>query len=238
MPCYNCEKYIDETIQSVLNQTYDNWEIICVDDCSTDKTDKIIKEYSKKNNKIKYIKLEKNSGAAVARQKGIEISKGEYIAFLDSDDIWLPEKLSKQILYMEKEKKVFTCTAYAKYKNNELLKVVTPPEKADYNSVIKECLVGNSTVIYKKEFFDKLELPNIKKRNDLALWLTMLKKTDYIFGMKEVLMNYRVRTDSLSSNKLTLIKYHWTLYRKIEKHSLIKSIYLLLNWAIVKTLNS
>ena len=112
MPSYGSEKFISKSIDSVLLQTYDNWELIIIDDCSPDESNKIIKEYLSKDSRIKFVKLEKNSGAAVARNKGIEIAKGRFIAFLDSDDLWLPEKLEKQISFMKDNNLAFTYSSY------------------------------------------------------------------------------------------------------------------------------
>lgn len=238
MPSYNCEEIIKKSIDSVLNQTYSNWELIIVDDCSTDKTETTVLEYIKKSNKIKFYKLKKNSGAAIARNKAIELSKGKYIAFLDSDDCWKQNKLSLQISFMKENNIYFSSTGYELYdeNGNSLKKAIIPPKKVNYNKfVFLSCPVGNLTVIYNAEKLGKIYAPNIRKRNDFALWLQILKKTEYCYGMSEILANYTVgRSGSLSKNKFKLMKYHWILYREIEKHSVIKSIIEVISWGIVK----
>lgn len=177
-PTYNCAKFIGETIESVQAQTYQQWEMIIVDDCSTDNTKEIVDKYIKEDSRIKYFCLKNNSGAAVARTKAMELANGEYMAFLDSDDIWTEEKLKKQLAFMKKHDVAFSCTAYEQIdENGKLLnKIIKTVPKADYNRVLLDCPVGNSTVMYNVEKMGKFEVPNIRKRNDDALWLRMLKK--------------------------------------------------------------
>ena len=235
-PTYNCGKFIAETMDSVINQSYENWEMIIVDDCSTDNTKEVVEEYIKKDNRIKYHILEKNSGAAVSRTKAMELAKGKYIAFLDSDDLWTKDKLEKQIKFMEENNYNFTCTDYEQIdeKGNSLNKIIKTKTKTNYNGVLLTCPVGNSTVMYNVEALGKFVVPNIRKRNDDALWLQILKKEEYIYGMKEVLMKYRIRENSISSNKLQLVKYHWILYRDIEKLSVPRSIFHIGYWGFLK----
>lgn len=237
-PTYNCGKFIEETIQSVECQTYKNWEMIIVDDCSTDNTEEIVNKYVKLNSKIKYYKLEKNSGAAVARNKAMELASGDYIAFLDSDDLWTSNKIEMQLRYMKKNKYFFTCTSYLQIdeQSNGLGKSIKALTKVDYNRLLLDCPVGNSSVMYNVKAMGKFKVPNIKKRNDDALWLQMLKKEKYIYGLDEVLMKYRIRKNSISSNKIQLIKYHWKLYREIEHLSVIRSLFHILYWCIIKIL--
>lgn len=237
-PTYNCEQYVAETIESVLSQTYTNWEMIIVDDCSTDETENIVNEYIKRDSRIQYHKLEKNSGAAVARTESMKLAKGEYMAFLDSDDLWYPNKLEKQILYMKKNGYHFTCTKYEQIdeESNLLGKEIKVVPKTDYNRLLLDCPVGNSTVMYDVRQMGKFEVPNIKKRNDDALWLQMLKKEKYIYGMDELLMKYRIRQNSISSNKIKLIKYHWQLYREIEHLSVLRSAFHIGYWCLIKVL--
>ena len=239
MPTYNCGKFIEETIKSVANQTYKNWELIIVDDCSKDNTEDIINRYAESDNRIKYHKLETNQGAAVARTKAMKMARGSYMAFLDSDDLWKNDKLEKQINFMEKNSYSFTCTAYEQIdENNNLLnKIIRPKIKADYNRILLDCPVGNSTVMYNVDKLGKFEVPNIRKRNDDALWLQILKKEKYIYGLNEILMQYRIRQNSISSNKLDLIKYHWQLYRQIEHLSIFRSVFHICWWGMIKVLH-
>lgn len=235
-PTYNCGKFIAETIESVLKQSYHNWEMIIVDDCSTDDTKDIVNKYAKKDERIKYYLLESNSGAAVARTKAMELAVGKYMAFLDSDDIWVEDKLERQVFFMKNNNYNFTCTAYEQIdeKGSSLNKVIKTKTKTNYNGVLLSCPVGNSTVMYNVQKLGKFVVPNIRKRNDDALWLQILKKEKYIYGMQDVLMKYRIRNNSISSNKITLIKYHWKLYREIEKLSVVRSIFHICCWGFLK----
>jgi teichuronic acid biosynthesis glycosyltransferase TuaG len=237
MPTYNCAKFIKETIESVLNQTYENWELVIVDDCSNDNTEEIVESFNDK--RIKYHKLEKNSGAAVARTTAMKMATGNYMAFLDSDDLWKDNKLEKQLEFMKKNNYNFTCTAYEQIdeEGNKLNKVIKTKKKANYNRILLDCPVGNSTVMYNVDNLGKFEVPNIRKRNDDALWLQILKKEKFIYGMPDVLMEYRIRNNSISSNKLSLIKYHWQLYREIEHLSVIRSAFHICWWGMIKILH-
>lgn len=239
MPTYNCGKFIGETVNAVINQTYKNWELIIVDDCSKDDTEQIIKQYILKDNRINYFKFDNNQGAAMARTKAMELAKGNYMAFLDSDDLWKTDKLEKQIKFMEENNYNFTCTAYEQIDETgkTLNKIIKPKKKANYNRILLDCPVGNSTVMYNAEKLGKFVVPNIRKRNDDALWLQILKKEKNIYGMDEVLMQYRIRSNSISSNKVDLIKYHWQLYREIEHLSIPRSIFHICWWGAIKILN-
>lgn len=237
-PTYNCGKFIGETIESVLKQSYQNWEMIIVDDCSEDNTKEIVEKYIKKDKRIKYYLLDSNSGAAVARTMAMELSKGKYMAFLDSDDLWSTDKLERQICFMKTKDCAFSCTSYEKIdeRGYTLNKVIKAISKTDYNRLLLDCPVGNSTVVYNVEKMGKFKVPNIRKRNDDALWLQMLKKEKYIIGMQDVLMQYRIRQNSISSNKLKVIKYHWILYREIEHLSILRSVFHIIYWCIIKVI--
>ena len=227
VPAYNCEKFIGETIASVLAQTYQNWEMIIVDDCSSDNTREIILDSAKKDSRIKYYFLQNNSGAAVARNTAMEQAEGEYMAFLDSDDVWLPEKLEKQLNFMRDNNVAFSATSYELIdeKSRPLGRMRVARPKTDYQRMLYSNVLGNSTVMYDVGKLGKFKIPDIRKRNDYVLWLAILKKEKYAVGMPEILMQYRVRKQSLSSNKFGLIKYHWHIYRNIEKISFIYSLY-------------
>ena len=231
-PTYNCGRFIAETIEAVQAQTYTHWEMIIVDDCSTDDTKAVVDGYMAKDSRIKYHCLETNSGAAVARTTAMELAQGEYMAFCDSDDLWLPEKLQKQLDFMQEKGYAFTCTAYEQIDEagKSLDRVIKTVEKTDYNRLLLDCPVGNSTVMYNVGVMGKFQVPNIRKRNDDALWLQMLKKEKYIWGMPDVLMRYRIRSNSISSNKLKVIKYHWILYRDIEHLSVVRSAFHIFWW--------
>ena len=179
-PTYNCGNYIADTIKSVLAQSYDNWEMVIVDDCSTDNTQEVVASFPDK--RIKYHRLKKNSGAAVARTEAMRLADGEYMAFLDSDDLWTPNKLERQIEFMNNNNYAFTCTAYEQIddKGKPLDRIIKTIKKTSYNRLLLDCPVGNSTVMYNVAKMGKFEVPNIRKRNDDALWLKMLKREKYI----------------------------------------------------------
>lgn len=238
MPTYNCGKYIGESVQSVLAQTIVDWELLIVDDCSTDDTADRLKPYLDRFPNIHYFCLAVNSGPAAARTEALRVAKGKYIAFLDSDDIWNPEKLEKQICFMEETGAEMSCTAYRQMSEDgeDLHIVMIPPEKTDYRKCIRlSNPIGNLTVMYNQETLGRFEVPPIKKRNDFALWLQVLKKTKYCYGMPEVLATYRLgRSGSVSQNKIKQAKYHWQLYHTIEKHGVIRSVYEMGCWVFVK----
>lgn len=238
MPTYNCGKYITESIDSVIAQTVTDWEIQIVDDCSTDNTEDVLKPYLETYANIHYYRLAQNSGPAVARTEAIKRASGKYCAFLDSDDLWAPEKLEKQITFMESEGALFSCTSYRNIDvdGNDLHAVMIPPKKTSYKKCIRlSNPIGNLTVMYNQDALGKFEVPLIKKRNDFALWLQILKRTEYCYGMEDVLGSYRLgRAGSVSHNKLSQAKYHWQLYHAIEGHSFFRSIYELGCWAFVK----
>lgn len=233
-PAYNCEDFIQLTIESVLAQSYCNWEMIIVDDCSLDNTREIIMQYQKKDSRIKYFKLDENSGAAAARNEAIKKASGDYIAFLDSDDIWFPNKLETQVNFMKEKSYNFTCTSYNKIDDHgtDLNRIIKAKEKSDYNGVLRTC-PGNSTVIYNAKELGKFIIPNIKKRNDYVMWLQVIKKEHHLYGINDVLGSHRIRNNALSKNKFSLVKYHWEVYRNIEKLSLLKSLSLEAYWIIM-----
>ena len=236
VPAYNASKNIRECLDSIINQTYKDLEIIVVDDCSKDDTKEVVEKYMANDNRIKYECLETNSGAAVARTEAMKLARGEYMAFCDSDDLWMPDKLERQLAFMNENGYAFSCTAYEQIdeESKSLDRVIKTVKKTDYNRLLLDCPVGNSTVMYNVGMMGKFEVPNIRKRNDDALWLTMLKKEKYIWGMPDVLMRYRIRKNSISSNKLSVIKYHWILYREIEHLSVPRSLFHIGFWCFLK----
>ncbi|MBE6584715.1 MAG: glycosyltransferase family 2 protein [Ruminococcaceae bacterium] len=236
MPTYNCARFIAETLDSIKAQTYENWEVIIVDDCSSDDTKQIVDAYIAEDARIKYHCLENNSGAAVARTTAMAMAEGEYMAFCDSDDIWMPDKLERQLAFMKENGYAFSCTAYEQIdeESKSLNRIIKTVKKTNYNRLLLDCPVGNSSVMYSVRKMGKFEVPNIRKRNDDALWLQMLKKEKYIYGMPDVLMRYRIRSNSISANKISVVKYHWKLYREIEHLSVFRSAFHICYWVFLK----
>ena len=235
-PSYNCARFIGATIESVQAQTYPNWGLIIVDDCSTDHSREVIEKYIGEDPRIKLVVLERNSGAAVTRTKAMQLAQGRYMAFLDSDDLWVPDKLERQLEFMNKYHHAFSCTAYEQIdeNGNSLNRIIHTKRKVDYNRLLLDCPVGNSTVMYDVAVMGKFEVPDIRKRNDDALWLKMLKREKYIWGIPDVLMQYRIRPGSISIDKLSLIKYHWYLYRDVEHLSVLRSVFHIGYWCFLK----
>lgn len=235
-PNYNSEKYIAKTIQSVLEQSYKNWEMIIVDDCSSDDSIKTIESYIKKDSRIMLIKMDKNLGVALCRNKAIEVSRGKYLAYLDSDDLWASNKLKKQIQYMETNKVDFTYSKYTHIdeEGNILNLKARIPESLNYSKMLFHCFTGCLTVVYNQEKIGKIYGPNISKSNDYALFLQVIKKCDKARGIKENLAYYRIRKDSISRNKLKKIKPHLYLLNKIEKINIFVSLFLILTNILIK----
>ena len=232
-PLYNCSDFLEQTIKSVLSQTYQDWEMIMVDDCSRDNSLGIAQRYAVRDARIKVLQLAKNSGAAAARNAAIEISKGRFIAFLDSDDLWGFDKLERQIQYMLINDVDFSYTAYEKIdENGNAFSVMGVPQIVSYVDLLKTNCIGCLTVIYDTKILGKVYMPINTKREDYATWLAILKKIDYAYGMNEVLAQYRVYDSQASSKKAKMAKENWRLYRDVEKLGLLKSVYYFSHYAI------
>lgn len=229
VPVYNAEKFLEDTIKSVEEQTYTNWELIFVNDCSKDESSKIIDEKIKENNKIKLINLEQNSGAAIARNTGINNAKGQYIAFLDADDLWNKEKLEKQINFMKENNCAFSFTGYEFADENGIGngKIVNVPKTINYRQALKNTTIWTSTVMFDVQKLGKelIQMPNVKRGQDTATWWKVLKQIDNAYGINEVLSYYRRTNESLSSNKIKALKRTWNLYRKVEHLNIFYSFY-------------
>lgn len=218
-PTYNCSNYVANTIQSILAQSFQNFEIIVVDDCSTDNTVDIIKSFG--DERIKLFINEKNMGSAYSRNVALEHASGEYIAFLDGDDLWAPNKLEKQLNFMEKNGYSFTYTNYEEIDKNgdKLNKFLTGPKRINHCQFMKSCYVGCLTVIYKREIIPDLQIPiDIYKRNDYALWLKISEKAD-CYLLDETLASYRKNVGISSVRKTILLKYHKELFVKLYNYS-------------------
>lgn len=229
-PNYNGEAFIAATIQSVLDQDYQDWELLIIDDNSSDNSLELIQSF--RDDRIKVISLGENQGAAKARNEGIRQAQGRWIAFLDGDDLWMPNKLSEQIAFMLQHNYAFTYTAYEKI--NELGQKtgeLNVPSKVNYYDLLKTCSIGCLTAVYDTQRLGKIYMPLIDKRQDYGLWLRILKQVDFAYGMNTMLAKYRVRSHSISSNKLLAAKYQWRVYREIENLSIFSAIRYMISYA-------
>ena len=218
MPSYNTEKYILNSIKSVQAQTYASWELIIVDDCSTDNTLEIVKQYIEeaKETRIRLLSNEKNSGAALSRNYALREAKGRWIAFLDSDDLWLPEKLEKQIRFMEDNNYSFSYTKYTEIdeNSNELGVVVSGPKRITKRGMYNYCWPGCLTVMYDASVVGLIQIADIKKNNDYAMWLKVIQKVE-CYQLREELAEYRKRIGSISNQSyLRLVRWHYLLFKE------------------------
>ncbi|WP_425659645.1 glycosyltransferase family 2 protein [Tenacibaculum ascidiaceicola] len=233
-PTYNSEKFISETIKAIQNQTYTNWELLITDDCSTDDTFKVVKIYADKDSRIKFFQLKTNLGAGIARNNSIKEATGRFIAFCDSDDVWREDKLERQVAFMLKNDLFFTYSAYQKMnEKGDKGSVVYPPKITTFKSLLKTCTIGCLTAVYDAEKLGKRYMPIIRKRQDYGLWLTIFKDIKYTKGIHdEALAYYRVRSNSVSSNKFKAAKYHYRVLRECGEVSFIKSMYYFLYYSV------
>lgn len=227
MPSYNTGRFISETIESVLAQSYTNWELIIVDDCSKDNTDEVVNQYFA-DTRIRYIKNEINSGAAISRNRALREAKGKWIAFLDSDDLWEKDKLEKQIAFMENNGYHFSYTNYIEIDEESTPngKRVTGPKRITKHGMYNYCWMGCLTVMYDVETVGLVQIEDIKKNNDYAMWLKVCKKAN-CYLLDDNLARYRKRIGSISNHGyMKLIKWHYKLYREAEKKNTVSSVVL------------
>ena len=225
MPSYNTAKYVGKSIESIKSQTYQNWELLIVDDCSNDDTDEVVSPYLS-DVRIKYFKNKENSGAAVSRNRALREASGKWIAFLDSDDLWAAEKLEKQISFMEKNGYHFSYTNYAEVdiegKKNGV--TVTGPKRITKTGFFNYCWPGCLTVMYDSDYIGLIQIEDIKKNNDYAMWLKVCKKADCYLLNQDLASYRRGRNGSISTHGVaTLIKWHYRLFKEAEKQSTIVS---------------
>ncbi len=227
MPSYNTASFISSSIRSVLAQSYNDWELIIVDDCSSDNTDQVVKEYLS-DERIKYLKNEKNSGAAVSRNRALREAKGKWIAFLDSDDLWMPDKLEKQITFMMENGYHFSYTNYAEIdsdgKRNGI--TVTGPRKITKTGFFNYCWPGCLTVMYDRDAVGLIQIADIKKNNDYAMWLKVCRKANCYLLNEELALYRRGRTGSISTHSIkTMIGWHYRLYRESEGQNPVAAVF-------------
>jgi teichuronic acid biosynthesis glycosyltransferase TuaG len=224
-PIYNAEDFLADSLDSILNQSYQNWEAILINDNSTDGSLEIAKRFVRSDPRFKIINKTVSEGAARARNAGIKQAKGRFIAFLDSDDIWNPTKLEKQIDFMKKNEITFSFSNYHFINEAGVVSTeVKVPLSVTYDSLLKGNVVACLTAIYDTQALGKVLMPDIRKRQDFGLWLAITKKGVTGYSLQESLAKYRLRSGSISHAKINTMMYTWKLYREIEKLSFIKSL--------------
>lgn len=236
VPMYNAISTLEDTVNSVKGQTYTNWELVLVDDCSKDNTKELADRIANNDARIRVYQMPKNGGPGAATKMGFEKAIGGFVAFIDADDLWPAEKLQKQIDFMIRNNYDFVCSDYrwVDVAGKPLNKIIKCRTVADYKTILHMCPIGSSTVLITAEQLRKVSIPVIRKNNDYALWLEILRDGTKIYGMHEVLMDYRIISSSNSFNKRKMIKYFWEVYRKQEGFSAIKSAFLLGQYIFIK----
>ncbi|WP_422529156.1 glycosyltransferase family 2 protein [Serratia fonticola] len=237
MPTYNSSVFVHEAIQSILNQDYHHWELIITDDCSTDNTVSIIDTYSRKDKRIQYYINKSNSGAAITRNNSIVKARGDYVAFLDSDDLWHKDKLSSQIGFMLNSNSCFSFTPFSlvSEQGHHLNKTVdlNNCKKVNYHEMLaKKCTLGCSTVMLNRSSFPDLTMPLLRTGQDYALWLKLLKSGVQADCLNVPLTSYRIVKNSISRNKIKKAKRQWQIYREIESIGFLRSCYYFCFYAV------
>ena len=227
MPCYNMESYVADSIASVKQQTYPHWELLIVDDASTDKTVEIVKTLAGQDEKIRFVVKPQHSGIADTRNQCIEMAQGRFLAFLDADDIWHPEKIETQLQTMLDKQVGFTYTTYdwIDEDGHMLNKFINTIGNLDYKKYLRNTIIGCSTVMVDTDIVGKVVVPNFRTSEDTATWLSILKKGHLAYAIDESLVSYRIRRRSASSNKLKASADLWKVYRKNEKLPFFKALY-------------
>lgn len=226
MPMFNCAQTLESSVASVMSQTRTDWELILVDDASTDSSREIAQKFAQGDPRISVLTLAKNSGAAAARNHALGVATGRYIAFLDADDQWHHDKLRQQIKFMENTNAALCFTAYARVSTGgDHIETVRVPQKADYYTLLKRNILGALTVIYDTQQVGKPEMPILDRQHDYALWLHLVRQFGPALGLDEILATYRVSTASLSSNKALAARDIWRVYRECEGLPLYRSLW-------------
>lgn len=224
-PAFNSARFLPDAIRSVQNQAMGDWEMIIVDDASTDETSEIISPFLS-DDRIKFHRLSRNSGAGIARQTALDMASGRYIAFLDSDDMWKPEKLEAQIAFMNENAQPFTFSSYdcMDEDGKPLGKRIQAPSPLTYKMLFYCNFVGNLTGIYDTERFGKIAISSIRKRQDWIVWLTILKQLRSVKAVEESLAVYRVRQDSISASKWKLLRHNFVVYRQFHRQTVVGAL--------------
>lgn len=231
-PAYRAASYIEETVRSVQVQDIENWELLIVDDCSPDDSYTVIESYALHDSRIKLLRQEKNSGPALARQRALDMAQGRFIAFLDSDDYWLPGKLSRQLAFMQERDATISYTMFRRISedNSRIGHLITIPDQLNYSQLLKNTAIATSTVIVDREKTGPLTMQHTYY-DDYALWLDILKRGFVAYGLQQDLMRYRVLGKSVSRNKGRSAYWVWRIYRDIERMGRVKSTWCFANYA-------
>lgn len=227
VPCYNMEKYLTDTIASVRSQTFGDWELLVVDDASTDGTMRILHDFSQQDPRIKVAVKDEHSGIAHTRNRCLQRAKGRYLAFLDADDLWHPEKLEKQLRFMQERQAAFSYTSYDLIDENgqPLGKTIQATRDLNYQAYLRNTLIGCSTVMLDTEKTGKVTVPDFRTSEDTATWLNLLRRGVVAQALPEALTSYRIRVHSASSNKWKAATDLWRVYRRQERLSLPNALY-------------
>jgi glycosyltransferase involved in cell wall biosynthesis len=227
MPLYNSELFLQQAIESIQSQTFSNWELIIIDDASVDSSVELARAFEMEDTRIKVFSNKKNQGAAVARNIGIELAVGRFIAFLDSDDLWASDKLELQLKFMENNN-ASLCYGYYQLMGESgkiLNKVKKPPMMLTFSTMLKKNHIGCLTAMYDTKTLGKRYMPDIRKRQDYAMWLMILKCIPYAVCIPEVIGYYRQRKNSISSNKIDMLRYNYSVFHDLLNLSPLKSVY-------------
>ena len=227
MPCYNMEKYVADSIASVQRQTYSNWELLIVDDVSTDETVKIVTKRTETDERIHFVVKPQHSGIADTRNQCIQMAQGRFLAFLDADDIWHPEKLDTQLRFMMERNVGFTYTTYdwIDEEGNTLNKSINTIGRLDYETYLRNTIIGCSTVVVDKTIVGEIVVPRFRTSEDTATWLDIFKQGHLAYAIDKPLVSYRIRRRSASSNKLKAAADLWKVYRRHEKLPFFKAVF-------------
>lgn len=217
MPAYNSDKYIAQAIDSVIQQTYQSWELIIIDDCSSDNTNSIIEQMIEKDSRIRRIKNEQNLGVSATRNKGVALCRGEWVAFLDSDDLWEKTKLDKQmkLAHASSAEFVFSGSSFIDENGSSYEGILEVPDKVTYSRLKMHNIISCSSVLIKKHFFNKIKMEKDHMHEDYAFWLKVLKTGTTAFGINEPLLIYRISRTSRSGNKLKTVKKTYQVFRNV-----------------------
>ncbi len=225
MPSFDAERFIAESIDSVIAQTVEDWELIVVDDASTDATTAIVADYRRRDSRIRLIPQQTNRGVATARNLGLDQAQGELVAFIDSDDVWYPEKTAKQVAAMDRSHADLSYTAYERRRDGRPAGIVAAPATIRYDELLQRCVIGCSTALVRRATCGAVRMPPIRRRQDHGFWLELLRDgSRTAVGVNEPLVSYRLHGASLSANKLVSAAYSWKLLRQIERVPFAKAV--------------